>query len=116
MKGIGREAGFSTPLHFGRNDGIGGGLLLVRPRWQMGDEAGGADGSQVQLGSCFADRLIGFRMLGQGNEDAVRAENAGLLAGDLGDGVAEVVLMVEGDVGDDGEQGVDDIGGVQTAA
>ncbi len=44
------------------------------------------------------------------------AEDAGLLAGDLGDGVAEVVLMVEGDVGDDGDEGVDDVGGVEAAA
>ena len=55
-------------------------------------------------------------MLGEGDEGAVGAEDAGLFAGDLGDGVAEVVLVVEGDVGDDGEEGFDDVGGVETAA
>ena len=32
------------------------------------------------------------------------------------DGVAEVLLVVEGDVGDDGEEGFDDVGGVEAAS
>ena len=82
----------------------------------MGDVVGGADGAEIEVGGGFADGLVGLRVLGQGDEDAVGAEDAGLFAGDLGDGVAEVVLVVERDVGDDGEEGVDDVGGVETAA
>src|ERR1035441_2185204 len=55
-------------------------------------------------------------MLGEGDEGAVGAEDSGLFAGDFGDGVAEVVLVVERDVGDDGEEGLDDVGGVEAAA
>jgi hypothetical protein len=55
-------------------------------------------------------------MLGEGDEGAVGAEDAGFFAGDFGDGGAEVVLMVESDVGDDGEEGMDDVGGVEPAA
>ena len=48
--------------------------------------------------------------------DAV-LEDAGLLGGDLGQGLAEVLLVVDGDGGDDGEAGaVDDVGGVEAAA
>src|SRR5450631_1600020 len=55
-------------------------------------------------------------MLWESDEGSVETEDAGFLAGDFGDGVAEVVLMVEGDVGDDGEDGFDDVGGVEAAA
>ncbi len=79
-------------------------------RVQVGDEVGGVDGSDVEGGGGFAYGLVGFGVLGESDEGAVGAEDAGLFAGDLGDGVAEVVLMVEGDVGDDGEERVDDVG------
>ena len=82
----------------------------------MGDEAGGADGAEVQVGGSFADGLIRLGVLGQGDKGAVGAKDAGLFAGDLCDGVAEIVLVVERDVGDDREQRVDDVGGVQAAA
>src|ERR1039458_8814586 len=39
-----------------------------------------------------------------------------LFAGDLGDRVAQVFLVVERDVGEDGEQRIDDVGGVEPAA
>ncbi len=73
----------------------------------MGNETGGADGAEVEVRSNFADGLIGLGVLGQGDEGAVAAEDASLFAGNFGDAVAEVVLVVEGDVGDDGEKGVD---------
>ncbi len=71
---------------------------------------------EFESGGDFADGLVGFGVLRQRDEGAVRAEDTGLFAGDLGDGVAEVVLMVERDVGNDGDQGVDDVGGVEAAA
>ncbi len=82
----------------------------------MRDEVGGADCAEVESGGRFADGLVGFGVLGEGDEGAVGAKDAGFFAGDLGDGVAQVVLMVEGDVGDDREEGVDDVGGVETAS
>ena len=91
-------------------------MVEERSGWQVGDEVGGADGAEVEGRGGFADGLVGLGVLGEGDEGAVGAEDAGLFAGDLGDGVAEVVLVVERDVGDDGEEGVDDVGGVETAA
>ncbi len=82
----------------------------------MGDVGGGADGVEVEGGGGFADGLVGLGVLREGDEGAVGAEDAGFFAGDLGEGVAEVVLVVEGDVGDDGDEGVDDVGGVETAS
>src|ERR1700737_2259715 len=82
----------------------------------MGDEAGGADGAEVEVRSSFADGLIGFRVLGQGDECAVAAKDAGLFARNLRDGVPKVVLVVERDVSDNGEQRVDNVSGVQAAA
>ena len=55
-------------------------------------------------------------MLRKRDQGASSPEDAGFFAGDFGDGRAEVVLVVEGDVGDDGEEGRDDVGGVETAA
>ena len=81
----------------------------------MGDIRGGADGVEVEVGGDFSDGLVGLGMLGEGDEGSVGAEDAGFFASDLGEGVAEVVLVVEGDVGDDGDEGGDNVGGVETA-
>ena len=81
----------------------------------MRDEAGGADGSQIKVGGGLADRLICFRVLRQGDQDAVGAQDTGLLPGDLGDRIAQIVLVVERDIGDDRNQGVNDIRRVETA-
>ena len=55
-------------------------------------------------------------MLGERDESAVGTEDACFFAGDLGDGVAKVVLMVESNVGEDGEDWLDDVGGVETTS
>src|ERR1700712_2318473 len=67
-------------------DGLGG-----------GDVVGGVDGVEVEARGGFADGLVGLGVLGEGDEGSARAEDAGLFAGDGGNGVAEVVLVVEGD-------------------
>ena len=110
-----------TSLRLGRNGLIRERVLLwgkvLRRAWRkVGDEAGGADGAEVQIGCSFADGLVRLRMLGQGDKGAVVSENTGLFAGDLCDGVAEVVLVVERNVRNNGKKGVDDVGGIQTAA
>lgn len=71
---------------------------------------------QLQRGGGLADGLVGIGVLRQGDKGAVGPQDAGFFAGDLGDGVAQVVLMVERDVGDDGDQRVDDVGGVEASA
>jgi hypothetical protein len=53
--------------------------------------------------------------LGESDQRAVCAENPGLFAGDCGDGVAQIVLMVEGDIGQNRKDGVDDVGGIEAA-
>ena len=55
-------------------------------------------------------------MLRQRHHNSVRADDAGLLARDLGDGVAEIFLMIERDVGNHRDQRLDDVGRVQPAA
>ena len=55
-------------------------------------------------------------MLRQGHQRAAWAQDSRLFAGDLGDRVAQVFLVVERDVGEDGEQRIDDVGGVEPAA
>ncbi len=80
------------------------------------NELGGVDTADFEFGGDFADDLVGFGVLREGDERAVRAEDAGFLAGDVGDGGAEVVHVVERDVGDDAELGRDDVGGVEAAA
>ena len=62
------------------------------------------DGDRAEVG------LGGDRILG------VPLDDAGLLRGDLGDGVAEVVGVVDADRRDDRDGCVDDVGGVPPAA
>ena len=71
---------------------------------------------EVEVGCGYAYGLVGLGVLGEGDEGSVGAEDASLLAGDLGEGVAEVVLVVEGDIRDDGDEGVNDVSGVETAS
>ncbi len=73
-------------------------------------------GVDVEFGRDFAEDLVGDGMLGEEDGGAVGAEDAGLFAGDLGEGIAQPLLMIEIDVGDDGEEGFDDVGGVEAAA
>ena len=54
-------------------------------------------------------------MLGQGDGGDAGAEDSGFFAGDVSDGVAEKLLVIEIDVGDDREDGLDDVGGIQAS-
>src|SRR5665213_2703241 len=81
-----------------------------------GEVVGGVDAADVEGDGDFADGLVGLGVLRERDQSAVLAQDAGFFAGDFGDGVAEVFLVVERDVGDDGEHGIDDVGGVETAA
>ena len=64
----------------------------------------------------FADGLVGFGMLRESDEGSAGAQDAGLLTRNGGDGGAEVFLVVEGDVGDDRKDRLDDVDGVEAAA
>ncbi len=65
--------------------------------------------------SCLADGLICFRMLRKGDEGTTGTQNAGFLMRNGGDGGPEPFLMIEGDVGKYGKEGVDDVGGVEAS-
>lgn len=106
----------------GTFDGDGGGALggetaAVGVEVEvLGDPVGGAeDGRGVLSGGAFEDGL-GFGPLAGEDDGAGRFDDAGLFEGDFGDGVAEEAFVVEVDGGDDGEDGIDDVGGVETAA
>lgn len=58
----------------------------------------------------------GFRELAGGDDGAAGFDDARFLAGDRGQSVAEELLVVVVDGGDDAEDGIDDVGGVQPAA
>ena len=89
------------------------GLGLGRHRGQV---ARGVDGARSHGGDALAEHLIGFGMLGQGDGGDAGAEDSGFFGGDGGDGVAEKLLVIEIDIGDDGEDGLDDVGGVEASA
>ena len=82
-------------------------------RW--GDVGGGVDAADMKGGGGEADGLVRFRKLREGDKDAVFAEDTAFFRGDFSNGVAEVFLVVESDVGDDAEEWVDDVGSIQTA-
>src|SRR6202000_1500859 len=82
----------------------------------MGDKARRIDRPKVELCSSFADSLVGLGMLGKSNQCPARTEDAGLLPGDLGDRVAQVILVIKCDVRDDGEDRVDNVGRVQSSS
>jgi len=50
----------------------------------MGMKLAGVDGAQVKQRQPLRDGLIGFRMLGQGDEGAVKGGGCRPSAGDLG--------------------------------
>src|ERR1700686_4093427 len=55
-------------------------------------------------------------MLGQSHQNAFGAENACLFAGNLGDRAAEPFHVIEGDVCNDGDKRLDDVGGIKAPA
>ena len=55
-------------------------------------------------------------MLRKRDENTVLPQNAALLPGNRGDRVAQIILMIERDVRDHGEQRLDDIRGIQPSA
>ena len=70
----------------------------------------------VDLDGPLQDRLGGHQLLLRDDRDRARLDDARLLAGDAGDGVAEVVAVVEPDRGDDRHDAVGDVGRVPAAA
>ena len=83
------------------------------PRRERG-EGGGEVAVLVRAGHQRRTRQVGGKA---GQEDALSgAHNARFFAGDAVDGIAEPVLVVEADAGDDGGVGVDEVGRVQPSA
>ena len=62
------------------------------------------------------NHLAGFRALLGENERNAGFQDSGFFAGDFREGVAEEVLMVEIDAGDDGDERRKDVGGVEATA
>ncbi len=64
----------------------------------------------------LAEHLVCLWMLGQGDGGDIGAKDSGFLACDFRDGVAEILLVIEIDVGDYREDRFDDVCGIETAA
>jgi len=98
----------------GRGLGVGAGQRGA------GIEAGhvrnGADGADFKRYGDFTDGVVGLGVLGESHEGAVGAKDAGLLAGDGAERGAEPLSVVERNVRNDGDEWIDDIGGVEAAA
>jgi len=91
------------------------GIKLGR-RSDRRNEGRGADAANVETDGDFAEGLVGIRVLREGHEHTVAAEDAGLFAGDGRDGGAQPLGVVERNVGDDRDQGIDDVGGIEATA
>ena len=61
----------------------------------------GAHASGMLLQDGLADHVVRLGMLRQRDHNAVLPDDAGLLARDFGKGIAEILLMIERDIGDD---------------
>ncbi len=105
----------------------GEGVLIAPGVWSVGILRGarggagrkaacGVDAADVEVDGDLADCGVGFRMLRECDEDAIGAQDAGFFGGDGAEGVAEEFDVVEADVGDDGDERLDDVGGVEAAA
>src|SRR6516162_6054877 len=75
----------------------------------------GADAGGAALEDRIADNVVGLGVLRQRDHQAVRADDSHLFARDFSDRVAEILLMIERDVGDNGNERVDDVGSVESA-
>ncbi len=75
-----------------------------------------ADSDRIQIENRVADDVVRLRLLRKCYDYAALANDPHLLTGDLPDRVPEKFLMIEGDVGDDADNGFDDVRGVQAAA
>ncbi len=83
------------------------------PRWRKA--AGCIDAADVEPHSRLANRRVGFLMLRERDEHPVLAEDARLLSGDLANGVAQILCVVDADVGDDADDGLDGVSSVKPA-
>jgi hypothetical protein len=63
----------------------------------------GADSAHCQPGCNFAENLVGFRVLREGNQGSFSAQNAGFFVGDGSDGRAQPFGVVERNVSNDGD-------------
>ena len=60
--------------------------------------------------------LFGFRRLRGADDGDTGFDNAGFFAGDLGQRIAEELLVIHGNGGDDAGNGGDDVGRIEAAA
>src|SRR5579871_5491931 len=74
-----------------------------------------AHGTGVQFEDGVADDVVGLGLLRKRDDWFPGANDSGFLAGDFGDGVAQELLMVERNVGDDAQARFDDVGSIKAA-
>ncbi len=70
----------------------------------------------MQFLSAIEDYFVRFGMLCGDHGWNFGLENSSFFAGDFGKGVAEEIFVVEVDAGDDGDGGLNDVGGIEAAA
>ena len=77
---------------------------------------GGVDAADVERDGGLADGLVGLGMLREGDEACRRGAGCRPFRGRSRRWCCPGSPVVEGDVGEDGEQRIDDVGGVETAS
>jgi hypothetical protein len=80
------------------------------------DVIGRINATDVEANGDIIDGVVGFGMLGQSHQNAFRAENPCLFAGNLGDRAVEPFHVIESDVRNDGDKRPDDVGGIKASA
>src|SRR5450755_1324712 len=75
----------------------------------------GIHGARAGIDDGVSDHVVGFGKLREGYYDSAGTDDAGFFFGNLSDGFAQILLMIEGDVGDDAEARIDHVGCIQTS-
>src|SRR5215475_7668700 len=76
----------------------------------------GIHSTHIETRRYFAQSMVRFRMLRQRDHHAVLAQYAGLLARNVSDGWAEPFGVIEGDVSNDRNERLDNVGRIKPAA
>ena len=71
---------------------------------------------RAHIQNCVSDHVVGVRQLRQRNHNPARTDDSSFFAGDLGHCFAQILLMIERDIGDDADPRLDHVGRIQTPA
>ena len=93
---------------------------LATGHWPLATDARhirhGIHRARAHIQNCVSEHVVSFGQLRERNHNPTRPYDTRLFARNLGDRVAQILLMIERDVGDDAEPRLNHVGRVQTPA